>query len=414
MSILTVTWKDLLLFAKDRGRLFMAFLLPLVFILAFGYAYSNFATANARVVDLPAVNLDTGGAMSQELLDRLNPEHGVEVKLYEQTKAQELLEKGDLKQVLTIPVGFSQAVDAGQPVILTLVSRPDAAESDLVALSTVIDGVAKDLSLQTQLIAGFRQMGQMMSGSSGGGEGFAADQAIEQAKSQFQRAKTAPLVDVTQQVPAEILRQRAEAPNAMEIAVPGFAVLFLFLSAGATALAVYSEKKLGTFRRLLSAPLLKAELLPGKMLPNLIVVLLQAIVIFAVGAWVMPLLGMDRISLGNLPALAVVSLMVALCSTSLGVLLAALCRTEGQIGGFASAVLWVAGGVAGAFIPQFLLGNVLGTIGKVTPHYWAISAYSDIIVRGQDLAGVATQLGVLALFTVAFFAIGVWRFRFDA
>ena len=414
MSILTITWKDLVLFVKDRGRLFMAFLLPLVFILAFGYAYSNFATANARVVGLPVVNLDAGGAMSQELLDRLNPEHGVEVKLYEQAKAQELLEKGDLKLVLTIPAGFSQAVDAGQPVVLTLVSRPDAAESDLVALSTVIDGVAKDLSLQTQLIAAFQQMGQMMSGSPGGGEAFAADEAIEQARSQFQRAKTEPLVDVEQQVPAEILRQRAEAPNAMEIAVPGIAVLFLFLSAGTTALAIYSEKKLGTFRRLLSAPLPKVELLPGKMLPNFIVVLLQAVVIFAVGAWVMPLLGMDKMSLGNLPALAVVSIMVALCSTSLGVLFAALCRTEGQISGFASVVLWVAGAVAGAFIPQFLMGDLLSTIGKVTPHYWAISAYSDIIVRGQDLAGVATQLGMLALFTVAFFAIGVWRFRFDA
>jgi len=143
-------------------------------------------------------------------------------------------------------------------------------------------------------------------------------------------------------------------------------------------------------------------------------VLLQTVVIFAVGAWVMPLLGMDRISLGNLPALAVVSVLVALCSTSLGVLIAALARTEGQISGFASMILWVAGAVAGAFIPQFLLGNFLSTIGKVTPHYWAISAYSDIIVRGQNLAGVPTQLGVLALFTVAFFAIGVWRFKFDA
>jgi ABC-2 type transport system permease protein len=414
MSILTITWKDLVLFVKDRGRLFMAFLLPLVFILAFGYAYSNLARTNARVVGLPVVNLDSGGAMSQELLDRLNPDNGVEVTLYEQAKAQDLLEEGDLKLVLTIPAGFSRAVDAGQPVVLKLVTRPDAAESDLVALSTVIDGVAKDLSLQNQLIAAFQQMGQMMSGSPGGGEAFAADAAIEQATSQFQRAKTAPLVDVEQQVPAEILRQRAEAPNAMEIAVPGIAVLFLFLSAGTTALAIYSEKKLGTFRRLLSAPLLKAELLPGKMLPNVIVVLLQAVVIFAVGAWLMPLLGMDKMTPGNLPALAVVSLLVALCSASLGVLLAAVCRTEGQISGGASAVLWVAGAVAGAFIPQFLMGDLLGTIGKVTPHYWAISAYSDIIVRGQDLAGVATQLGVLALFTVAFFAIGVWRFRFDA
>jgi ABC-2 type transport system permease protein len=196
--------------------------------------------------------------------------------------------------------------------------------------------------------------------------------------------------------------------------VPGFTVLFLFLSAGATALAIYSEKKLGTFRRLLSAPLPRVQLLPGKMLPNFIMVLLQAVVIFAVGAWVMPLLGLDRITLGNLPALAAVSVVVALCSTSLGVLIAALARSEAQISGLASLVLWVAGAVAGAFIPQFLMGDFLNAIGRLTPHYWAISAYSDIIVRGENLAGVGMQLGLLALFTLGFFAIGVWRFRFEA
>lgn len=415
MSILTITWKDLLLFVKDRGRMFMAFLLPLVFILAFGYAYSHLATDTVPVVDLPVVNLDPGGALSQGLLERLNPDRGVQVKEYDSVaEAEDLLRKGDIQHLLTIPAGFTQAVQAGQQETLRLVNHPEANEADTAALLTVIDGVAKDLSLQTQLIAAFRQMGQMQSADPQAAQTFNSEIVIKQAQSQFERAKTAPLVAVDQQVPAEILRQRAAAPNSMEIAVPGFAVLFLFLSAGVTAMAIYSEKKLGTFRRLLSAPLRKAELLPGKMLPNVVVVLLQIVVIFAVGAWVMPLLGMDKIKLGNLPALAVVSLLVALCSSSLGVLIAALARTEGQISGLGSVVLWVAGGIAGAFVPQFLLGNVLGTIGKVTPHYWAISAYSDIIARGQDLAGITTQLGILALFTVAFFAIGVWRFRFDA
>ena len=414
MSILTITGKDLLLFVKDRGRLFMAFLLPLVFILAFGYAYGSLAAGEARVVELPVVNLDAGGALAQALLDGLIPERGVGVKPCEEAKAQDLLLKGDIQHVLTIPAGFTQAVQSGQQPVLKLVNHPEANEEDTAALVSVIDGVAKDLSLQTQLIAAFRQMGQMQSADSKGAQTFSSDIVIKQAQSQFERAKMAPLVSVEQQVPAAILLHRAEAPNAMEIAVPGFAVLFLFMSAGTAALSIYSEKKLSTFRRLLSAPLHKAELLPGKMLPNVIAVLLQIVVIFAVGAWVMPLLGMDRIALGNLPALVVVSIVVALCSASLGVLIAALARTEGQISGFGSAVLWVAGAVAGAFIPQFLLGNLLGTIGKVTPHYWAISAYNDVIVRGQDLAGISTQLGVLALFTVAFFAIGVWRFRFDA
>jgi ABC-2 type transport system permease protein len=253
----------------------------------------------------------------------------------------------------------------------------------------------------------------MMAGGPGFEMTFSGDLVVTQAQSQFERARTAPLVGVEEKLPDAILKEQEEI-GAMDIAVPGFTVLFVFLTAGTTALAIYSEKKLGTFRRLLAAPLSRFALLIGKMVPNVIIVLLQVIVIFAVGVWVMPLLGMDQISLGNLLALAVVSLLVALTSTSLGVFIAALARTESQISGVAAVVLWVAGAVAGAFIPQFAMGDFLRAVGSATPHYWAISAYTDVMVRSKSLADVGTQLGILALFTVGFFAVGLWRFRFDA
>jgi ABC-2 type transport system permease protein len=412
MKSLSVAWKDMQIFLKDRGQIFMLFLLPLVFILAFGFAYSQLSD-QVQLVELHVVNLDPGGELSQALIDSLSPIRGVEVKLHQEAEAQSLLEEGEIDRILIIPAGFSQAIDGGQHVILKLVNGRDANEGDTEAVYAVIDGVAKDLSLQTQLIAAFQQMGQMRLGTVDGVQVFSSDIIVNQAKSQFERAKTAPLVAVEQKVPTEIMRAREEAPNAMEIAIPGFTVLFCFMTAGTTAMAIYTEKKLGTFRRLLSAPLGKIELLSGKMLPNLIIVLLQVAIIFAVGGLLMPLLGMDRISPGNLPALAVVSVLVAVCSTSLGLLIVALARTEGQISGIATVVLWVAGAVAGAFIPQFLLGDFLNTVGRVTPHYWAISAYTGVIVRSQGLADITTQLGILVLFTFAFFAVGLWRFRLD-
>jgi ABC-2 type transport system permease protein len=411
MNILNITWKDLLLFAKDLGRLFTTFLLPLVFILAFGFAYSQLS-GGVKLVELAVVDLD-GGEMSQALIDSLNPSRGVDVTLYEQAETDRKLEEDEIPRALVIPAGFTQAVEAGEKTTLRLVNGPEANESDTDALYTVIDGVAKDLSLQTQLIAAFQQMDQMMAGEPDADTWFSNDVVVNQARSQFERARMEPLVGVEEKLPDAILAEREEI-GAMDIAVPGFTVLFVFLTAGTTALAIYSEKKLGTFRRLLAAPISRFALLGGKMVPNIIIVLLQVIVIFAVGVWVMPLLGMDKISTGNLLALAVVSLLVALTSTSLGVFIAALARTQGQISGVASIVLWVAGAVAGAFIPQFALGDFLTAIGQFTPHYWAISAYTDVMVRSKGVAEVGTQLGILAVFTVAFFAIGVWRFRFDA
>jgi ABC-2 type transport system permease protein len=196
--------------------------------------------------------------------------------------------------------------------------------------------------------------------------------------------------------------------------VAGFAVMFAFLTAQATASSIFAEKKEGTFRRLLAAPLGNHNLLIGKMLPNFVIAITQMVVLVASSMVLLPLLGQEAPSLGNsVLGLILVTLLVALCSTSLGILLAAIARTESQIGGISTLFLWVAGLVGGAFIPAFVLGDFLNTIGKIVPHYWAIQAYTDLMVRGQGVTDILLELVILAGFSAVFFAIGLVRFSFD-
>jgi hypothetical protein len=39
-----------------------------------------------------------------------------------------------------------------------------------------------------------------------------------------------------------------------------------------------------------------------------------------------------------------------------------------------------------------------------------MAAYQDLLVRGQGLAQVLPEIGVLLLFAAVFFGLGVWRF----
>jgi ABC-2 type transport system permease protein len=237
---------------------------------------------------------------------------------------------------------------------------------------------------------------------------------VAQAQRQFERAKTAPLVGVEQKMPEAILRAREELPNAIDLSVPGFAVFFAFLTAQATATFIFLEKKIGTFRRLLAAPMGRAELVAGKMIYGLVTTLVQLIVIFGVSIFVLPLLGAERMSLGGDPlAFVLLSLMTAICSASLGLLISAIARTEAQITGLGSVALYIMGLLGGVFIPQHFLGEVLGGLGKFVPHYWAIAGYQDLIVRGLGLADITVELAALAGFTLLFFVVGLWRFKFD-
>ena len=190
--------------------------------------------------------------------------------------------------------------------------------------------------------------------------------------------------------------------------------MFAFLGSQVTAKSIFDEKSEGTFRRLLAAPMEKWELLLGKMLPNFVLAIVQMVVIVAASAVLLPLTGQTAPVLGgSVLGLGLILVLVALCSTSLGVLLAAICRTESQVGGISTLFLWIAGMVGGAFIPTFVLGEALSTVGKVVPHYWALQAYTDLTLRGMGVVDVLPQLAALAGFTVVFFGIGLWRFSFD-
>jgi ABC-2 type transport system permease protein len=412
MNPLNIALKDILVLLKNRGQVLMIFLLPIVTILVFTAAFAA-GEGEDKAIVVPVVNLDPGGAMSRLLLQNLNLDRGIGTQDYDRAQAEEDLENEAISMALYIPEGFTADVEAGLQATLRLRYGPGASDSEIEAVRLVIDGVASDLALQTQLINGLSQMGAMMFDAPEDIQVFTAERIKVQAESQFERSRTDPLVAVTTRVPEQISRGREEF-NLSSFSVAGFAILFAFLIAQDTASSIFGERREGTFRRLLAAPMSKGDLLLGKMLPNFLIVLLQMAIIFAASLVLLPLLGLDPPEMGNsLLGLIVVTIMVALCSTSLGILIAALARTQSQVGGISSLVLWLAGLFGGAFIPGFLLSGFLDTIGKVVPHYWALQAYNNLMIRGQGLVDILPELGILAGFTVVFFVIGLLRFRFD-
>jgi ABC-type multidrug transport system permease subunit len=297
-------------------------------------------------------------------------------------------------------------------VILRLIVHPDANEVQAESVLRIVNGVAKDLALQNQLLASFQQLGTMMEIAPKEYQVLNAEVYTAQAQSQFESSRAAPLVTVEQILPEQ--ENQAIEYTSSNVTVPGFTILFVFLTAQVTAQSIFQEKKIGSFRRLLAAPLSKPALLAGKMLPNLIMSLLQITIVFGVAALIFPLLGLDRLTLGRDPlALFLVSLLVALCSTGLGVFIAALAHTEAQVGALSAVVLWILAALGGSFVPTFLMRGLLKTLSAATPHSWALRAYNALFVYGRGLADVLPELGVLLGFTVVSFAIGIWRFDFD-
>ncbi|RME88082.1 MAG: ABC transporter permease, partial [Anaerolineae bacterium] len=197
-------------------------------------------------------------------------------------------------------------------------------------------------------------------------------------------------------------------PSSVEQNVPGYAIFGVFFIVGVLAGSILNEKESGTFRRLQAAPLSNTALLLGKLLPYYLVNLIQVALMFAIGKLVF---GMN---LGNSPAaLVVITLATAAAATGLGLLVAALGKTRSQVSGISTLLALTLAAIGGMMVPVFVMPEFMQTVAKISPHYWALNGYQDVIVRGLGVGDVLYEAGVLLIFAAVFYAFAVWKFRFE-
>jgi ABC-2 type transport system permease protein len=414
MGAWRIAVKDLRIFARDRGWLIQLFLLPLLFIMIFSGVLGGMTSPKEdERIALATVNLD-GGPSAQSLIEGLEAAGGVRVVLTSEAEAKQQLEDSKIARVLTIPAGLSVTAAGGAPVMLRLTNHPDASLEQTEAVRLVVEGAVQDLLLEQQIVASLEKIADMQAMMPAEQQVFTEDRILRQAREQFASSQERPLVTVEERVPAAAEKEETPSYDMAQVAVPGFMVLFVFLSAQATAVSIYDEKRVGSFRRLLAAPLSRAQLLLGKAIPNIVIVIVQIIVILGFGTLGLRLLGHQPLTLGSDPlALVLLMLATAFCSTGLGILIAALARTQNQIGGLSSMLLWTTGVLGGSMIPLFLLERFLGPVPRIVPQYWANRGFENLLIRGLGLEAVAASIIALLLFALGFFAIGLWRFRYE-
>jgi len=160
MNVLNIAQKDGRILLKESGTLVYLFLLPLIFILIFGgIAQATAGGSDPELVPLPVVNLDEG-QMGQAFVDNLAAAGGVEVVIYKQAEAEGLFAGEEIERLLIIPPGFSEELAAGIPVTIQLESASSNSDENS-SVGLVIEGVARGMSLEQQILASLEQMGQM-------------------------------------------------------------------------------------------------------------------------------------------------------------------------------------------------------------------------------------------------------------
>jgi ABC-type Na+ efflux pump permease subunit len=114
--ILALTKKEMKKTIREPAVLFMIFLFPIIFVVAFGTAFGGSGNGNV-VYNIGVVNTDAGSntAYSQQFLDTLTATKILNLQMYaDNQSAQADLSQGKIQAVMFIPKDFTQSLASYQ------------------------------------------------------------------------------------------------------------------------------------------------------------------------------------------------------------------------------------------------------------------------------------------------------------
>lgn len=191
--------------------------------------------------------------------------------------------------------------------------------------------------------------------------------------------------------------------------IPSYTVLFVFFLVNIMGRSFLGERDTGTLRRLRIAPISPVAILIGKTLPFFILSLAQTIILMISGRL---LFGM---SWGPQPWLLIpIMLCTSAAATALGLMFSTLAKTESQVSSFGNLILLSSAGISGCLVPRAWMPPMSQKISLLTPHAWALDAYSELLTKElPNIATIGQSCGMLLLFSTVFFVVGLYRFRTD-
>ena len=347
--ILTILKKDLRLYFSDKKGVLVTFLLPIIMITLFAFAFGGVGKKKSTPKPLGVLVVDKDStSTSQEFITKLNSLPTIRLISSEEEKALDLVRKGDNVAALIFEKGFSEAIATNADVPVEL--KYDAARDIQMR---IVHTILKD--------------------------GFTYHLGKGDVMNQVQLKTT-----------SVIKQSSTKAHPGLVQAVGGTAIMMLLFSIAAIGGGLLDEKEAGTLKRLLIAPIKPLDILLAKMGTAMIVSILQLTVMF-VFAWVafgLPIF-MDASSL------IVLILCISFAVSSFGVFLVSTVKTRQQLQGMSTIIIILMSAIGGSMIPISMMPAFMQNIAIISVNYWGIEGFFDIFWRQLPFIDILPKMGIL-------------------
>lgn len=368
--------KDLLLFFNDWRSFILTFLLPVILITLFAFAYGGIEkyTGGSESFSLLVVDIDQS-EISGRFVSDLYSLNGLAIVSSDFDSATELITEGKYAGALVFHAGFQDSVAAGAKMPVELLYDKEKKLEISMLQSTIINAL---LSSSGKIaMERFIKASQPAGGISPGADMVPGADDVSYNPSFL--------------VMTSIVGENNDLNLGLIQAVAGTAILMLLFSVAGIGTSILEEKENGTINRLLYSPLNGKTILYSKMLFAFFVAILQLTVMFLF-SWLFLHLDITV----NPEALILMIVSSAFAVSSIGIFLAAIAKSRQQAQNLSTLIILVMSAIGGSMIPLFIMPEIMSRLAIFSVNYWAIQGFYDIFWRSLPLSDILPKILTLA------------------
>lgn len=378
MRILALTRKEFIQIRRDKRTLAMMILLPLLWLLVFGYAFSfDVKTVTVGIVD------ESGNPVGAKIAETLSAYDRFEVQsvaTHSEAGIREAIHRDEIKLGILIPADLGKGA---QVKVLVDGTNLFAAQAATRLLQQAMEPVQKAL-LQVPTV----QPPQPTAGTTP------------------PAASTMPLTvgsNLTPQMEILYNPELASAP----VMIPGLlGLVTMFMAVMMTALGIVREREYGTMEQLVVTPIKPFELMIGKLLPYALITAIDFGLVFVAGVYLFHLT-----FAGNLLLFIALTLLFLVTTLGLGLLVSTVAQNQQQAMQMALLVILPQILVSGLIFPLDSMPKAIQYVSYLLPFTHFVPITRGIFIKGQEFSLLTTQTGVLAFYAVAVVTLATLRFR---
>ena len=330
-----------------------------------------------------------GGLFARRILERVEDTEGVTVQRYTRSDLAGALERYAVLTRFVIPPGFTASIESGTPASITVEQRGSGGDEGRI-VAGIVQGAVREAASAIELR---RAVGVLADNST---DDKRLDEAVRQVPAE---ARTRPPVEVVTE------SMHVREASRLDRLFAGIVVMFLLFSATLGARALIEERRSGTLERLMTTQVSAGELFIGKFLAGVGRTMVQSFVLLGLAFAVLGVAG----PVAFLQCL-VLTLVVAAAVTSVGLVIAALARTDEQAAFAAVFVTMIMSVFGGTFFPTSGAGW-LDALGRFTLNKYATDAFVGLLGETANLADQWVELAVLGAVAIAGLAVARTMFR---